>query len=111
MTQDTFIFTAPCGQEVCDFCYTSPTVRVYGCHNFLIPRTGVAVFQHESVGGWAACGICADFIDAGRWSELTERAVRRFIKMHRVDRGDELMVRQQFRDIHRLFRDHIIKEA
>ena|ERR1700733_10926006 len=111
MAQDIFIFTAPAGQEVCDFCYASPTVQLYACRNFVIPQTTITIFQHESIGAWAACMRCSEFIDGGWWPELTERAVRRFVKMHCVSRSDELMVRAQFREIHRLFRDHIMKES
>src|SRR5712691_5393477 len=43
------------GREMCNFCSERPTTQLYACRNFLIPRTKTALFQHESVGAWAAC--------------------------------------------------------
>ena len=42
------------GREKCNFCSERPTTQLYACKNFLIPRTKTALFQHESVGAWAA---------------------------------------------------------
>ncbi len=86
MGRHVFALDAPPGREVCDFCSSSPTSRLYACRNFIIPRTKHAVFQHESIGAWAACDRCAVLIDAGHWSQLTDRAFRRFCKRHGVSR-------------------------
>ena len=93
------------GREMCDFCSERPTTRIYACKNFVIPRTRSSVFQHESVGGWVACSKCAELIDAGRWAELTDRAVANFLKQHCVPRYDHLDVRGQFGKIHQLWVD------
>ena len=50
-------------------------------------------------------------IDAYRWSDLTDRALRKFIKKHGVSRHDQPHVREQLRQVHQLFREHMIKEA
>jgi hypothetical protein len=42
------------GREKCDFCSERPATQLYACRNFLIPRTKTSIFQHESVGAWAA---------------------------------------------------------
>jgi len=47
MARQVFVFDAPPGREVCDFCSASPTARLYACRNFIIPRTKSAVFQHS----------------------------------------------------------------
>ena len=70
------------GREACDFCSERPTIQIYPCKNFVVPRFKTSVFQHESIGGWAACSKCSDLIDAGRWAELTDRAFTNFLKQH-----------------------------
>ena len=111
MARQLFVVQPLRGREMCDFCCTSPTARLYACRNFIVPRTKHAVFQHESIGAWAACDRCAVLIDAGHWSQLTDRAFRRFRKKHGVSRYEEFEVREQFREIHQLFKEHMIKEA
>jgi hypothetical protein len=99
------------GREMCDFCSEHPTTRLYTCKNFFVPRTKTALFQHESVGAWVACNTCAELVDEGRWSELTDRALINFIKQYSVPRYAQFDVREQFREIHQLFRGHLIKES
>ena len=70
-----------------------------------------AVFQHESIGAWAACDRCAVLIDAGHWTQLTDRALRRFAKRFGVPRDEWSEVREQLAEIHQLFREHLIKEV
>jgi hypothetical protein len=108
---ETFIFNAPSGQETCDFCYAAPAARFYTGRNFRVPRTKSTVFRRGSIGTWAACKQCAESIDTSHWSDLTDRAVRCFVKRHHVSPADEQEVREQLRQIHLLFRDHMIKEV
>ena len=62
--------------DACDFCTARPIFRIYRCLNFLF--NGHAVFPQESANGvWAACRKCAELVDTGRWSDLTDRAVRK----------------------------------
>jgi hypothetical protein len=111
MARQVFVFEPPPGREICDFCATSATGRLYACRNFVVPRTKHAVFQHESIGAWAACDRCAMLIDAGRWSQLTDRAVRRFIKKYGVPKDEWFKVREQLAEIHQLFKEHMITEV
>ncbi|HEX3742217.1 MAG TPA: hypothetical protein VHV29_21140 [Terriglobales bacterium] len=98
--------------ERCDFCNAQPVFKVYSCRNFLVPWTKTWVYQHESVGGWAACRKCAELIDAGHWSELSNRAFVKFAKAHGgIPRYEEFTLKQRFRDLHRLFREHLIRES
>jgi hypothetical protein len=106
-----FVIEPQPGREICDFCGTSATGRLYACRNFVIPRTKHAVFQHESIGAWSACDRCAVLIDAGHWSRLTDRALRRFVNRYGVPRSEWADVREQLAEIHQLFREHLIKEA
>src|ERR1019366_7664847 len=100
------------GREMGNFCSARPTRQVYACKNFLIPRTQTALFQHESVGAWAACAPCGELMaGGGRWPELTDRALTNFIKQHGVPRYAQFDVREQFREIHQLFREHLVKES
>lgn len=110
MTWKVFAFDPP-GREMCDFCSASPTTRLYACHNFVIPSTKHAVFQHESIGAWAACDRCAALIDAGHWTELTDRAVRRFMRTYGLLPDEKSAVREQLAEIHNLFREHMIKDV
>jgi hypothetical protein len=97
------------GAECCDFCTARPVFKTYACHNFMWNKQ--TVFAHESIGAWAACIRCAVLIDAGRWAELTARAFRKFCKRHKVARYDRLYIWEQFRGIHKLFREHMIEEV
>jgi hypothetical protein len=84
---------------------------MYSCLNF--PFNGRAVFANESPkGAWAACRKCAELVDTGRWSELTDRALRKFAQKHGpVSRDQQLPLREQFRELHRRFREHMIRES
>ena len=109
MAWEIVIFDPPPGREVCDFCTAEPTHRLYACRNFVWLKH--AMFAHESVGAWCACEICAGFVDAGRWTELTERALAQFKKKHGYSQDEEPYFREQFREIHQLFQEHMITEV
>jgi len=99
----------PRGGDHCDFCCSSPIAKFYNCANF--ESSGRAVFAFGSaVGSWAACRKCAELVDKGRWSDLTDRAFRKFAQRHGLSRYEGLPLRQQFRDLHQLFREHMIRE-
>ena len=111
MARQVFVVQPLPGREMCDFCCASPAARLYACRNFVVPRTKHAIFQQESIGAWSACDRCAVLIDAGRWSRLTDRALRRFMKKHGLPKDTELEAREQLAEIHQLFKEHMIKEA
>jgi hypothetical protein len=111
MARQVFVVQPEPGREMCDFCCTSPTARLYACRNFVVPRTKHAVFRHESIGAWAACDRCAVLIGAGHWSQLTDRAVYRFMKKYGVPKDDWREVREQLAEIHQLFKERMIKEV
>jgi hypothetical protein len=68
------------GQACCDFCASPSIVKLYKCANFVF--NGRTVFQRGSVGAWAARSRCAQLVDEDRWFELSDRAFRRFAKLH-----------------------------
>jgi hypothetical protein len=111
MDRQVFVIEPEPGREMCDFCGTSPTTRLYACRNFIVPRTKHAVFQHESIGAWSACERCAVLIDAGHWSQLADRALRRFANRYGVPKSEWREVREQLAEIHQLFKEHMIKES
>ena len=69
------------------------------------------MFAHESVGAWAACEQCARLVHEGKWSELTERALAQFRRIHGYSADEEAYFRERFREIHQLFQEHMITEA
>src|SRR3984893_16709694 len=79
----------PCvnlGGDHCDFCQSSPVFTVYPCSNFLV--NGLPVFPGRTTGSWATCRKCTELVDQERWSDLTERAYRKFAKRHGASRHE-----------------------
>lgn len=105
-----FTFDAPAGGEVCDFCSTSPTSRLFVSRNFILPQTTYPIFQRGPVGAWSACHHCELLINTGQWSRLTERAVRRFIQKYQVPECHEPEVREQFTHTYELFKENLIRD-
>ncbi len=99
----------PRGGDHCDFCCTSPVFKMYACATLALD--GNPVFASGlGVGSWAACRKCAELVNAAKWADLTDRALRKFAKRHGVSRHEILTVRTQFADIHRLFAQHVLKD-
>lgn len=61
------------GGNRCDFCGSAFIHKMYRCSNFEF--AGRPVFKTES-GRWAACLICSEDVDSGRWQRLTNRVLR-----------------------------------
>ena len=90
--------------DYCDFCAAETIFKLYRCRNFVF--NNMPVFQNGS-GTWAACKTCAALVNADRWSELAERSFIKFAKRHGpISRRDAIRLRDQFRTIHQLFREH-----
>jgi len=88
----------PRGGEHCDFCGTPPVFKLYRCLNFA-PKGNPVFVSGVAVGSWATCRRCAELVDAGKWNDLTDRAVRKFLKSHRVARAEVSAVREQLAEI------------
>jgi hypothetical protein len=83
----------------CDFCHDlDPT--------WLQPaRDYATVGSHRSSGGWLACDVCADLINRGVWSGLTNRCANTYVDRHP---DDELVaVREAIGQVHRQLRRHL----
>ena len=104
-----FTFDAPAGGAMCDFC-SAPTARLFGSRNFLLPNTRYPIFQRGPIGAWSACDRCALLINAGRWSLLTDRAVRRYMNKYQVPQAEEPEVRSQFAHTYQRFKENMIRD-
>jgi hypothetical protein len=83
--------------------------KLYRCRNFMF--NNMPVFQN-GIGTWAAYKTCAALVDADRWTELTERSFLKFAKPHgSISRRDANGVKEQFRTIHQLFRQHRLRNS
>jgi hypothetical protein len=102
----TLVPCANLGGSHCDFCQSSPVFTVYPCSNFL--HNGLPVFLGRTTGPWATCRKCAELVDGKKWSDLTERAYRKFLKKHGASRHEQLVVRAQFAELSRLFAAHML---
>ncbi len=97
----------PVGGDHCDFCQTSPVFTAYSCSNFLV--NGLPVFVGCDTGTWATCRQCAEFVDNEKWTDLTDRSYRKFLKRHGSPRHEMITVRLQFAEVCRLFAANVIK--
>jgi hypothetical protein len=97
------------GRECCDFCTAEPVHRLYSCRNFTWLKH--AMFAHESIGACAACEECARLVDGGKWSELTERALAQFKRIHGYSAREEPFFRERFGEIHQLFKQNMVMEV
>ena len=105
----TVVFEAvPLGGEHCDFCRGPSIFKVYRCSNF--ECCGRPVFASAPTGSWACCRTCSELVDGNRWNRLTQRALRKFLRVHRVPRQEVPTLLAQFIEIHRLFAEHLLKE-
>ena len=100
-----FAHVVTAGGNTCDFCTCIAVFKAYPCKTFKV--RGIPVF-HTSEGLWAACWKCAEFVDAEKWPDLTERAFQLFMQKHAVPRHDALEVKMQFADMVKLFSLHKI---
>ena len=95
--------------RICDFCTQAVFVKAYACHSFVYLKG--TPMEHYSCEEWTACSECAVLIDNEKWNALTERAVRAFVKQHRLHQGDISVVREQMHYLHNAFRQNLIPEA
>jgi hypothetical protein len=95
--------------KACDFCAEAMFVKAYACHSFVYLK-GTSL-EHYACEEWTACSECAELIDAAKWNDLTERAVRFFVKHHRLAHHDVPLVRAQLHGLHQAFRQYMILES
>jgi hypothetical protein len=102
-----FAHSVTAGGNTCDFCTCIPVFKLYRCKTFEL--RGTPVFN-KSEGLWAACWKCSEFVDAEKWSAVTEHAFQVFMKKHGVPRHEAIEVRVQFAEMVRLFTAHKLNE-
>jgi hypothetical protein len=95
--------------QVCDFCNQGSFVKAYACHSFVYLKG--TPMEHYRCEEWAACGECAALIDAEQWGTLTDRAVRAFVRQHQAIDYDVPALREHVSDLHRAFRQYLIRES
>jgi hypothetical protein len=93
----TLVPCANLGGDHCDFCQSSPVFTVYPCSNFL--HNGLPVFLGRTTGTWATCKKCAQLVDGKKWSDLTERAYRKFLKRHGASRHEHACCQSAIRRV------------
>jgi len=91
------IHIIPAGELVCDFCTGTPVVKRYGCQSF-------DILAGRSVGDWAACARCRDFIDAGDWNALVDYVLEKFAKNHPGAAPPRAVARAYLLDLYSTFR-------
>lgn len=68
---------------VCDFCRAplTGTWRRFGCHDFTRTVHGDrSAAKVALLGFWGACLPCGQLVEARRWQDLAQRALRHFEK-------------------------------
>ena len=90
--------------SICDFCSEPNVAWRYPAQNFV--AYAVAGVVGESVGDWAACGICHRLIEAADRSGLLERSLQRLLEKNPEMREAEAELRDQIAAFHRMFFDH-----
>lgn len=90
-------------QPICDFCSSPKVWTSYQCEDFVMGKG--ELLETSSVGQWAACNICAQLIDAGKWDELLQRSIDTFMDKHAVIPRE--VVTSFITRLHKMFREHM----
>jgi hypothetical protein len=102
-------FRSPVLVKACDFCADAAFVKAYACQSFVYLK-GTSL-EHHACEEWTACSQCAALIDSAQWGDLTERAVRFFVKHHSLEYDDVPLVRAELHGLHQAFRQYMIAES
>lgn len=95
------------GVNACDFCLSSPIEKLYPCLNFVF--NGNFVFLNKTHGHWATCNRCSELVESRGWAELIDRSYNQYCQLHGpVARYDSFKLKEQYRELVRLFREHQI---
>jgi hypothetical protein len=79
----------------CDFCSKGSPAFVVPANDFRVPHSPMQM----SLGDWAACIVCADLIDSGRWPLLVRRAAQHAARNQGRERADT----RDLGEVHGLF--------
>lgn len=89
---------------ICDFCSDPSVAWRYPARNFV--AYVVAGIVGESVGDWAACGVCHGLIESGNRQGLLERSLRTLLEKNPEMRPAEAELRKHLARFHQLFFEH-----
>lgn len=101
--------TTPSHAIVCDFCSASaPDIRSLDAAPLSLSVNATTIYFCDSK--WAACPICSQLIDEGRWEELTDRSYTLWLEAESRSGNKPGFVQRQFMrthisELHRLFRE------
>lgn len=87
--------------QICDFCSDKSVAWRYPAQSFL--AYVVAGVVGQSIGDWAACGICHGLIERGDRAGLLERSLRTLIDENPNMRPAEAELRGQIAHFHQMF--------
>lgn len=92
----------------CDFCSSTPISKSYDTAPICIQLGETVIHLFDSK--WAACSICAVFIDENRWEELTDRSITTWFaealsKGVRIAPKDLAEIKEEMMRLHQRFRE------
>ncbi len=90
--------------SICDFCSEPSVAWRYPAQSF-VAYVVAGVFG-ESVGDWAACGICHGLIESGNRQGLLERSLQTLLEKNPEMRAAEAELREHMARFHRMFFAH-----
>lgn len=96
----------PRGGNCCDFCSTQEVHSLYSCLNF--KWEGTPVFRQD-VGRWAACYVCAHYIEDHKWGQISRRVMREVAKRQGITVAELDAMRLTVKDLHAQFALHMVK--
>ena len=91
----------------CDFCATDPPAWRYPARDVGLGTIlyGPTVLRPVSLGGWRACGVCSDLVEAGDWPALARRTLRSLdVDLRQAGPGTRVKLLAAFHSVHEQFR-------
>lgn len=96
----------PRGGNCCDFCGGQDVHSLHACANF--DWEGQPIFKQDA-GRWAACWMCAQYIESERWGQLTRRTMWRVRQRQGITPDELKTLRESLRELHALFAQHVVQ--
>ncbi len=87
---------------ICDFCSSTPVTWSYPAKTH--ESFAMEGLRGESVGDWAACDICHEYIESDNWQALLDRSCATFVLQH--PNISDRFLREDLKSFHNLFRMH-----
>jgi hypothetical protein len=92
----------------CDFCSCTPISKSYDTAPICVQLGETVIHLFDSK--WAACSICAAFIDENRWKELTDRSISTWFAEAlcngvKISPRDLAEIKEEMTRLHQRFRE------